>query len=345
MEKKIVVRLHVIFWIITSSVTVFNASIYVEKTLNAPLFIGAFIRIFFHIITFYLFYFIVSPKYFNRKGIIFLVLFDIVYLAVSGLIVTFIFYYPYVYFYNTPDPVNYILKTGMKEYFFYVVSGHTIFSILGALSKILLIGYENKMKQKEIEKQNMSIELAMLRAQINPHFLFNTLNNIKSLIQRLPSKAMSSVEKLTEIMHYMIYESSVEKVPLGNEIKHIRNYLDLEKIRYSDPDFIRFETSGECSNVLIPPLIFMPFVENAFKHGDKLKPSPGVRIRLDVNESGIFFEITNHIRENVGILKKNSGFGLLNIRRRLDLLFGRKYELMINDSNQIFNVKLNIAYI
>jgi LytS/YehU family sensor histidine kinase len=140
----------------------------------------------------------------------------------------------------------------------------------------------------------------------------------------------------------MLYESSFEKVPLVNEIDHINNYLDLEKIRYSDPDFIDFEISGDYSKILIPPLIFMPFIENAFKHGDKLKPAPGIIIKIDVLESNINFEIRNFIKDNYEMQNKKSGFGLSNIRRRLDLLFYKKYELDITKENKIFNVKLNL---
>jgi LytS/YehU family sensor histidine kinase len=182
----------------------------------------------------------------------------------------------------------------------------------------------------------------MLRAQINPHFLFNTLNNIKSLIKSIPSKAIYSVEKLTGIMHYMLYESSFETVSLENEISHINNYLDLEKIRYSDPDYISFRISGDCSKIQVPPLIFMPFVENAFKHGDKLKPAPGIIIKIEAIEKNIRFEIKNFIKESWELKNKNSGFGLANIRRRLDLLFDKKYELSIKTENKTFAVKLNL---
>jgi len=180
----------------------------------------------------------------------------------------------------------------------------------------------------------------MLRAQINPHFLFNTLNNIKSLIKSLPSKAVFSIDKLTGIMQYMLYESSFDIVPLANEIDHINNYIDLEKIRYSDPNFIDFKISGDYSKIQIPPLIFMPFIENAFKHGNKLKPAPGIMIRIDVSETNLHFEIKNFIKENYETQTKNSGFGLANIKRRLDLLFDNKYELKIVNEDKTFAVKL-----
>jgi two-component system, LytTR family, sensor kinase len=344
MGKKSLIKFHILFCVITVSIALFNTIAYIEKAPVGLLFIYVFVRTFFHLFTFYLFYFLITPKYFNKKGILLLVFFGLIYIFFSSIIITCCIYYSHTYFFSIPNPIDYI-KKGIKEYIFFVISGNSIFSILGALSKVSLIRYENKIKQKEIEKQNISNELAMLRAQINPHFLFNTLNNIKSLIQRLPSKAIFSVSKLTDIMHYMLYESSAVKVPLINEINHIKNYLDLEKIRYSDPNFIDFKISGDYSKIMVPPLIFMPFVENAFKHGNKHKPAPGINIKLEVNDSKIFFEIKNYLKEYYDINGKNSGFGLSNIKRRLDLLFDKKYELDINSENKIYTVKLNLIYI
>ena len=171
------------------------------------------------------------------------------------------------------------------------------------------------------------------------------MNNIKSLTINLPSKAVYSVDKLKSIMHYLLYESSYETVPLANEINHIHNYLDLEKIRYSDLGFIDFRVTGDYSKIHLPPLIFMPFIENAFKHGDKLKPAPGIIIELNVFEKNVTFEIKNYVKDNHETRGKNSGFGLSNLRRRLDLLFDKKYELIIANDNKTYTVKLNLIII
>lgn len=342
MEKKAVIKFHVIFWIVASSISLFDTYIYTGDKLSASRFISVSLRILFNIITFYLFYLIVTPQIFNKKKIIFLALLEITYLVIFGYIFTFISYYPFARVVSASNPIEYTLANGINDRIFATIAILTIFSILGTLSKISLIWYNSQVKQKETEKQNISNELAMLKAQINPHFLFNTLNNIKSLIKSLPSKASYSIDKLTDIMHYMLYDSSNQAVPLINEVKHINNYLELEKIRYSDPDFIDFKISGEYSDILIPPLIFMPFIENAFKHGNKLKPPPGIVIKIDVCEKNIHFEVRNFIKENYEMQNKNSGFGLSNIRRRLDLLFDDKYELIITNENKSFFVNLNL---
>jgi len=345
MEKKTLIKFHISFWIVSFSISLLDTYIYSIDSYSIPRYISLSFRLLFSIITFYTFYILVSPRYFNKKGIITIVLIQTAYLAVFGIIITFLTYYPYAYVKSPSNPFDYTLANGMKDRIFAIIAYIAMISILGILSKVSLIWYRSQIKQKDTEKQNISNELAMLRAQINPHFLFNTLNNIKSLTRSLPSKAVYSVDKLKSIMNYMLYESSNESVPLENEIIHIYNYLDLERIRFSDPGFIDIKVAGDYSKIQVPPLIFMPFIENAFKHGDKLKPSPGIIIELNIHEKNITFEIKNYVKNNYEGQRKNSGFGLPNLRRRLDLLFDRKYELIIANDNKTYTVKLNLIII
>jgi two-component system, LytTR family, sensor kinase len=342
MENKTLIKLHIIFWAVLTSILLFSTYISSIDIVSVPRYISASVRLLLNIFTFYSFYFFVTPKIFSKKGIINLISFEIVYLLVFGFIFAFLTYYPLAYIKSPDNPFDYTLANGIKDRIFSAISYTSMVAALGTLSKVSLIWYRNQIKQKEREKQNISNELAMLRAQINPHFLFNTLNNIKSLTKSLPSKAINSVDKLISIMQYMLYESSQYNVPLINEIGHINNYLDLEKIRYSDPDFIDFKISGDYSKILIPPLIFMPFIENAFKHGNRLCPVPGIKILIEVQESNIHFEIINYTKDNIDAQSKNSGFGLANIGRRLDLLFEDKYELNITNENNTYSVKLNL---
>ena len=345
MGKKTLIKFHITFWIVSLCISLLDTYIYSIDSYTTPRYISLSIRILFNIFTFYSFYFLVSPRYFNKKGILSIVLIQIAYLVVFSFIITFLTFYPFAYVISPSNPFDYTLVNGLKDRIFATIAYIAMISILGILSKMALIWYRSQIKRKETEKQNISNELAMLRAQINPHFLFNTLNNIKSLTKSLPSKAVYSVDKLKSIMNYMLYESSNETVPLENEIIHIHNYLDLERIRYSDLGFIDFKVTGDYSKINVPPLIFMPFIENAFKHGDKLKPAPGIIIGLNVFEKNITFEIKNYVRNNDEEQRKNSGFGLPNLRRRLDLLFGKKYELTIANDNKTYTVKLNLIII
>lgn len=342
MEKKTIIKLHLTFWILVLSLSLFNTLVYIGNPLFTTLIISVSLRLICNIFTFYLFYLIVSPGILNKKGISFLIFFELIYLVVFGFIFSFVFYLPIAFIRSASNPFEYTITKGINLVIFDVIAYLAIFSILGSLSKVSLVWYRNQIRRKDIEKQNISNELAMLKAQINPHFLFNTLNNIKALTKSLPSKAIYSVDKLMGIMHYMFYESSFETVSLEDDIKQINNYLDLERIRYSDPEFIDFKITGDISEIPVPPLIFMPFIENAFKHGNKLSPSPGIEISFNVNKTKIHFEIKNFIKENNDLKNSNSGFGLANIRRRLDLLFENKHELIITNGEKSFSVNLNL---
>jgi two-component system, LytTR family, sensor kinase len=343
MNKKYTVKLHIGFWLIVFSILILFSLTYVNNAIFIPLTVKALITFSNDIISFYLFYILLSPKYFSKKGIVLISVWVIIYVLVSSLLFSFISFLAYKYFYTLSiKPFEMPFSNWFNFMIYRIFVRNLIFSILGCLSKISYLWYRNQIKQKETEKQNISNELAMLRAQINPHFLFNTLNNLKSLVMCLPSEAVFSTDKLVSIMKYMLFESSSDKVPLENEIEHIKNYLDLERIRFVNPDYIDLKISGDYSGIMIPPLIFMPFIENTFKHGDKSKPAPGIFIKFDITKDNIIFDISNYIKENYVMHNTKSGFGLSNIKRRLDLLFSSKYELLITNENNNYKVKLNL---
>lgn len=346
MDKKNAVKLHIIFWLVVLTISILFLLTYINNPIFIPLIVRTVFSFSNDFISFYLFYIILSPKFLSKKGIVIIALWEVLYLLVSAPLFSYISFFLYKYFYTlTIKPYEVSPAVWISNNIYAILARNLIFSILGCLSKISFIWYKNQVKQRELEKQNITNELAMLRAQVNPHFLFNTLNNIKSLVMDIPLKAIISTGKLINIMNYMFFESSYDKVPFEKEIAHINNYLELERIRFANPDYIDFKISGNYSGIMIPPLIFMPFIENTFKHGDKLKPAPGIFIKFDITGTNILFEIKNFIKENYIMHNKKSGFGLTNIKRRLDLLFGDKYELLITSDNNIFKVKLNLNII
>jgi len=175
------------------------------------------------------------------------------------------------------------------------------------------------------------------------HFLFNTLNNIDTLVVEDPEQASDSIIKLSDIMRYMLYDASSEKVLLSNEIEYLESYIALQQLRIHDPEYIRFEKKGDFPNRNIAPMLFIPFVENAFKHGKKNVISPGVTILLEHNQQFIKFEVINYFDEPVSSQKPvTEGIGLNNIRRRLELLYPGKHDLEINSRDRVFHVILTI---
>lgn len=225
----------------------------------------------------------------------------------------------------------------------YNISGMVIYSITGLL---LYLAYDrfNKSKiQKELRRQNLKSELALLKNQINPHFLFNTLNNTDSLIKSNPDKASATLVELSGMMRYMIYDTNVEKVPLNQELAYIQNYLDLQKMQFSNPNLVNYKVEGDADNINIPPMLFIPFIENAFKHCNDKNTEDAITISFDINKECILFKSMNIADTQHQISKdKSSGVGLDIVKRRLQILYPNKHKLDIEEENNLFSVSLKL---
>ncbi|MEJ2596152.1 MAG: histidine kinase, partial [bacterium] len=186
---------------------------------------------------------------------------------------------------------------------------------------------------------------ALLRTQLNPHFLFNTLNNIDSLILTNPNKASDAIIKLSDIMRFMLYDTSTDQVSLEKEINYLESYISLQQMRLKDPSFVRFNKEGSCMGKTIAPMLFIPFVENAFKHGQKNVKSPGIEISLKCLPDSITFDVVNHVdSENDFNKDSTQGIGLANTRRRLELLYPDRHEFTIRNDNGLYLSSLRIKY-
>jgi len=198
-------------------------------------------------------------------------------------------------------------------------------------------------QMKELEKQNLQSELALLKNQINPHFLFNTLNNIDSLIKSNPDQASQSLIELSGIMRYMLYETNANRVPLQKELDYISDYLKLQKVQYANSELIDYSVSGKTENIKIAPMLFIPFVENAFKHCTDKEKAHAIQFQAKIETEQICFKATNISDSNHPISKdSSSGIGLETVKRRLEILYPKKYSLQINEKNNLFCVELNI---
>jgi len=198
-------------------------------------------------------------------------------------------------------------------------------------------------RQQELEKKSLQSELALLKNQINPHFLFNTLNNIDSLIKSNPDRASATLVELSDMMRYMIYDTNVERVPLKQELVYIENYLDLQKMQFSNPNLVSYEVRGNTEKIAIPPMLFIPFIENAFKHCTNKEKDNAISFIFDINKGRIVFEANNIADKNFMISKdKSSGVGLDIVKRRLEILYPERHTLQIKEDNNLFCVLLEI---
>lgn len=219
-----------------------------------------------------------------------------------------------------------------------------VFIISSTLIKIISDWLRHQRDRQELETQTMQSELRFLKSQINPHFLFNTLNNLYALTLKKSDKAPEIVVKLSEMMRYMLYECNEKWVPLYKEVNYLKNYMDLERLRQSQNVEIVFDVAGNIGNQELAPLLFIPFIENSFKHGLNNTLDKGfVHINLNIETDSIFLYIENS-KPSVPAQfhKRSGGIGLVNVKRRLDLLYPKKYELTIDDSPKKYGVSLEI---
>ena len=199
-------------------------------------------------------------------------------------------------------------------------------------------------ERTELIKMNTELELNLLKSQINPHFLFNTLNNIYSLSLQKSDRSPEMILKLSDLMRYMLYECNVPLIDLQREIQFLQDYIDLEKIRHGEKVEILFSVQGAPDGLKIPPLLLIPFVENAFKHGVNAQfGNAWVHINLLLENNQIVFEIKNNKPQTATQRNLNSsGIGIENAKKRLQLIYPNKHVLEINDLPATFHIKLSI---
>ncbi|MEP7269637.1 MAG: histidine kinase [Saprospiraceae bacterium] len=220
-----------------------------------------------------------------------------------------------------------------------------MFLIFSTSGKIIVDWVKQQQAMKDLETQNMQSELKFLKTQINPHFLFNTLNSLYALTLKKSEQAPEIVVKLSEMMRYMLYECNERRVPLEKEVKYIQNYLDLEALRQSNLVDIDFKVNGKITNQKIAPLVFITFLENAFKHGVNHQLSDAyVYVTMDVFRDKLEFYIENSKNSTLQSVlpKQHGGIGLINVRRRLELIYPQSHSIDIEDQPQAYTVHLSL---
>lgn len=240
------------------------------------------------------------------------------------------------------DNIDVQIELLKKQYGHFIL----LFAIL-CLSTVIKITKEwvlHRAVQKDLENKNLQSELSFLKSQINPHFLFNTLNSLYALTLKKSDKAPEIVLRLSEMMRYMLYKSNEKRVPLEQEINYIQNYLALERTRYGDKARIEFECTGDPpSSYTIAPLLFITFMENSFKHGLSQSITQGfVECLLYIEDNTIDFTIQNSKTTEKDERYFQGGIGLTNVKRRLELLYPNKYELDIHETDEIYLVNLKL---
>ena len=337
MKNKYKLLIHLGFWVYIFNQTLLSVIQMSEKSYDP--FAEITIYPVTSLVTFYAVFFSLG-LIFTRKNKIFplLILIAVLILLVPLRVNLEYFFWKYLGM-NHMKSVNELIIT--REWWYNSLRLVIVYGIYALLIKLAVEWFETLKLKSELMLEKKSGELALLRSQVNPHFLFNTLNNIYSLVYKKSDDAPEAVMKMSSIMRYMLYDATTDEVLLEKEVEYLRSFIELEKLRLRHKDFVELTISGEVEGRTIAPMLLIPFVENAFKHGSKNVASPGIRINLSLSPKQILFEVGNSIRKNITAGKDQvGGIGLNNIRRRLNLLYPGKHQLTISPENEQYNVQL-----
>ncbi|MFO7830245.1 MAG: histidine kinase [Bacteroidales bacterium] len=233
-----------------------------------------------------------------------------------------------------------------------LVTGSYLFVIIAVVIHFIKESYRRLVEKNDIEKQKQLTEiklkearLKLLKGQINPHFLFNMLNNLYGLVKESADESRDVIVKLSGLLDYMLYECDKPKVSLKREIEFIQDYIELERIRHDEHFNVKASFPDLKDDILIAPLILFPFVENAFKHGFHDPEKSKLNMEIRINSNSLLFFIENSITKNTEdqyLKQEGKGIGLRNIQERLELIYKDKYQLDIFEKENTFVVKLEI---
>ncbi|RFZ81333.1 histidine kinase [Mucilaginibacter terrenus] len=337
MKKSWQIFWHVLFWVAMISFFMFIAHNNARMSMQTIVVLFAVFGLI-NIGIFYINYLVLMPRFLDNKKYKTYTLALVITVVVFGLAkygVAFAFKHDVLM--RMKDKV----VIGFWSYFTSTIFTTLIFIFLSTVLKFTIDWFLNERVQRDLENQRLSAELSFLKSQINPHFLFNSLNSIYSLAYQKSDTTPEAILKLSEIMRYMLYECNDNKVDLAKELQYLQNYIDLQKIRFGNKAFINYEVNGEVTNQQIVPLLLISFIENAFKHGVANDPASPITLRINLTDGHLYFFVQNkkhsHNRDASG------GIGLINVRRRLDLLYPSKYNLEIRDEDDTYTCQLSLV--
>jgi two-component system, LytTR family, sensor kinase len=342
MKKSIVVLLHIGFWACYFILIMVMLGMYfrgvdqMESRIEAAFEKILFFALLPSAISFYFFYFLIFPKYLQRKKVVLAI--------VSGLLIplgaaligfaVLSFLYQEDCFQNTEETTFGVI---LFMSFVALVSGIIALVIKGFITWFGEIKLKEALKQK-----NHEMELALVKSQLDPHFLFNTINNIDVLILKNAAKASNYLNKLSDIMRFMLFETKTDKILLSKEIEYIEKYVELQKIRTANSNYINFSVTGNSENKTIAPMVFIPFIENAFKHTTNKKLENAININILIENGTIKLECINRFDSNRKLQQENNGLGNDLIQKRLNLIYPEKYKLEVVNQNDLYSVNLTI---
>ncbi|UCE40255.1 MAG: histidine kinase [Candidatus Aminicenantes bacterium] len=321
------------------------------NTVDGSIYASRFVDVCLSLTLFLSVVFILIPKYLEKRRIFPFIAVSLAMIGVLSLlefqldqIILRLFNLP-----SGPDEISDKMFTfyRRKSYDFPIIPVNLVIYTLGILYGLSRDWIRKYRHESKMIQEKMRADIDFLRSQINPHFFFNALNNIYSITQRnRDHEAGQAIMKLSGLMRYMIYDSNVAEISLARELEHIDNYLEVARLKFDKNDKleIRLQREGNFHNYKIAPLLLVPFVENAFKHGVGNKGDGYIHLSLFLSDGELCFRIENPILEKEESWKKHPGIGLGNVKKRLQILYPDRHQLNISDTEGKFKVQLTIRF-
>jgi len=352
MKKSVVVLLHIGFWAVYLLLIGIILGVYAKsvagsanhgaRVMNAFYSISIFALIP-SLISFYLFYFLLFPKYLQQNKFLLSIIYGL--LITVGAAVTGYILIRYFIESGRISDMDKGGKNGRSTALSVIMVMTFIGSICGMVALVLrgFITWFNEIKLKELLKEkNHEMEMALIKLQLDPHLLFNTINNIDALILKDPVVASDYLNKLSDIMRFMLYETKTDRILLSKEIEYISKYIALQKIRTANENYVHFSVTGAAGGKFIAPMVFIPFIENAFKHTNNKKIENAITVNIFIKDDSIQLICANKFDAKLKVRQFDSGLGNELIQKRLCLIYPEKHTLEVHKTDEQYSVNLTI---
>lgn len=330
---RILIAIHILAWLLFSIAPYIMALNSLTK--NIEFFISWFIGMLMNAGIFYLYYGYINRRFLSQQKIVRFILISALVIPTYSLIKYALYFFI----------VDHFLNTQSNSFIVFIIGSIFVNTFFTGMA-IFLTFAENWLQTQQYyqnaEKEKIESELRMLRHQLNPHFLFNTLNNIHTLVYKKSDKAPNAILKLSNLMRYMLYESEGDVVPLDKELEYISNLFELQKLRLTNQTQVNMAIEGDPSGKTIAPLLLVVFIENAFKHCLISINESFIDIKITILDKVIQFDCCNSYKSGIES-EVNSGIGLNNVEKRLKLQYTGKHDLTIDKSSNKFMVKLTLT--
>lgn len=352
MKKSFVVLFHIGFWLCYFMMIVIVVGVYYRsgmyasgretRVLNAyeNISLFAFIP---SVISYFIYFYWLFPRYLQQRKI----LLSIIYGILISLCAAVGAYILHRYLIETGHVID-IDEAGKnsRSKFVLIILVSTVIGIICGVVALVINGFItwfNEIKLKErLREKNHEMEMALVKSQLDPHLLFNTINNIDALILRDAVMASEYLNKLSDIMRFILYETKADKIFLFKEIEYIEKYIALQKIRTANEDYVRFSVIGTVGKRTIAPMVIIPFIENAFKHTNNKKIKNAISVSIIIRDKNIEMVCVNKFDSKLAVQETYSGLGNELIRKRLELIYAGKHYLEVKRTDEMYSVNLTI---